>query len=86
MQRRSEFHAVEQVCGAGRLARIGAWRATRSAAELAAVVQPVHEAFHARAIADHRRRFAASGMTDTEAVRMLFCHTVDLLPGQECRA
>ena len=65
----------------GGIAQIEIWTATRSDPELAAVVLPVHDAMYARTLADHSRRFAATGVTDMEVVRMLFYHNVSLLRG-----
>lgn len=63
------------------IAQMEVWSATRSDAELATVVLPVHDAMVARTIADHSRRFAAAGVHDMETIRMLFYHNVALLRG-----
>ncbi len=63
------------------IAQTEIWTATRSDAELAAVVLPVHDAMYARTLADHCRRFAAAGVTDANTVAMLFYHNVSLLRG-----
>ena len=63
------------------IAQFEVWNATRSDAELAAVVLPVHDRMYARTLADHSLRFAEAGVTDGAVVKALFHHNVATLRG-----